>query len=225
MLRLTLAIARKDLFLALARGGWLCQAVLLGLVLIFVFSLARGAGEPVSAQAAATVFWVCSMFCQVLVFNQLYAQEEANGAKLGLLLAGQPVQGVWLGKCIAGLLLLLLAQAVFFPAAIIFLDQEIRGDATAAFLALLLADIGLAAIGSLLGAAAQGQSTRESLLGILLFPLLIPLLLGGIRSFTQAMELPQGDDGQIWLYLAMAFDAVYLGAGLFLFGFVYTGED
>ena len=66
MLRLTLAVARKDLALTLARGSGLIQALLLGLLLLFVFSLSQGIGERMSPQAAAAVFWLSSAFCQVL---------------------------------------------------------------------------------------------------------------------------------------------------------------
>lgn len=90
MLRLTLAVARKDLSLTLARGSGLIQALLLGLLLLFVFSLSQGIGERMSPQAAAAVFWLSSAFCQVLIFNQLYALEEANNARLGLLLCPAP---------------------------------------------------------------------------------------------------------------------------------------
>ena len=113
MLRLTLAVARKDLSLTLARGSGLIQALLLGLLLLFVFSLSQGIGERMSPQAAAAVFWLSSAFCQVLIFNQLYALEEANNARLGLLLCPAPIQGVWLGKAAAGLTLLLLAQVIW----------------------------------------------------------------------------------------------------------------
>ena len=85
MLRLTLAVARKDLALTLARGSGLIQALLLGLLLLFVFSLSQGIGERMSPQAAAAVFWLSSAFCQVLIFNQLYALEEANNARLNQL--------------------------------------------------------------------------------------------------------------------------------------------
>lgn len=127
MLRLTLAVARKDLALTLARGSGLIQALLLGLLLLFVFSLSQGIGERMSPQAAAAVFWLSSAFCQVLIFNQLYALEEANNARLGLLLCPAPIQGVWLGKAAAGLTLLLLAQVIFLPASVIFLGQELGG--------------------------------------------------------------------------------------------------
>ena len=119
MISFALTVARKDLLLTFTRGSGLVQGLLLGLLLLFVFSLSQGVGERMSPQGAGAVFWLGSAFCQVLIFNTLYALEEANGARLGLLLAPAPVQAVWLGKALAGLLLLLVAQMFFLPAAVV----------------------------------------------------------------------------------------------------------
>ena len=218
MLKAACLIARKDLRLVLSRGAGLVQALLLGLLLIFVFSLSRETGETMSGQGAATIFWLSSAFCQVLSFNMLYGLEEANGSRAGLLLLPTPVQSVLLGKAAAGLCIILTAQFLFLPATIVFLGPL-------ALLALVLTDIGMASLGSLLGALSQGQAARESLLSIVLFPLIIPILLAGIRvcagGFSEA--LPEGVES--WLGIAVAFDAVFLATGLVLFPFVFSGDE
>ena len=104
MLRCALAVCAKDLKLTLTRGAGLVQALLLGLLLVFLFSLSLNAGDRLSPQAAAAMFWLASAFCQVLIFNMLYAVEESAQARIGLLLLPAPVQAVWLGKALAGLL-------------------------------------------------------------------------------------------------------------------------
>jgi heme exporter protein B len=224
MIALTRALVRKDLTLVLARGNGLVQALLLGLLLFFIFSLSREAGQPMDPQGAATVFWLSSVFCQVLIFNQLFALEETGGARMGLLLLPSPIQAVWLGKTLAGLCLLLLAQLCFLPAALVLLGQRMDGPPADGALALILVDVGMCALGSLLGALGIGQGSRESLLSILLFPLLVPLLLAGIRLGAQTFGLPLPDGPGSWLHMALAFDGVFLGAGLLLFGFTYSGE-
>ena len=177
-----------------------------------------------SPQAAAAVFWLSSAFCQVLIFNQLYALEEANNARLGLLLCPAPIQGVWLGKAAAGLTLLLLAQVIFLARVRdFFWARSWGGPPLPGLAALLLVDLGMCALGSLLGALAQGQAARESLLSIVLFPLLTPLLLAGIGVGAQTLGAASPDGPGGWLGVACAFDAVFLGAGLLLFSFIYTG--
>ena len=223
MLKAACLIARKDLRLVLSRGAGLVQALLLGLLLIFVFS--RETGETMSGQGAATIFWLSSAFCQVLSFNMLYGLEEANGSRAGLLLLPTPVQSVLLGKAAAGLCIILTAQFLFLPATIVFLGQSLGDGWPLALLALVLTDIGMASLSSLLGALSQGQAARESLLSIVLFPLIIPILLAGIRvcagGFSEA--LPEGVES--WLGIVVAFDAVFLAAGLVLFPFVFSGDE
>ena len=161
----------------------------------------------------------------MLIFNTLYALEEANGARLGLLLAPAPIQAVWLGKALAGLLLLLVAQMFFLPAAVVFLSQEIGALWPVGLGTLLLVDVGMCALGSLLGALSQGGAARESLLSIVLFPLLVPLLLAGIGVAAQVFGAPASDGPASWIGLAAAFDGVFLAAGLLLFGFMYSGDE
>jgi len=218
-------MAAKDLRLAAGGGQGLVQAVLLGLLLIFLFSLSRPTTELVSPQAAAAIFWLASAFGLVLVFNDLFSIEEAQGCRLGLLSSPVPEHAVWLGKGLAGFALLLLSQAVFLPAAAVFLGQDIKGDWGVLLLALVGVDWGLAALGALLGALAQGQGARESLFSVILFPLLLPVLLGGIRIFAGCFSGEPAMDQALWSGIIVAFDAVFTAAGAFLFPFLYTGEE
>jgi heme exporter protein B len=223
MLRSAWLIARKDLRLMAQAGQGLVQALLLGLLLVFVFSLSRPAGEVFPAQAAAAVFWLATVFAVVLVYNALFALEEQAGARVGLLLSPAPVQSVWLGKAAAGLLLLLVCQAVLGPAAVVFLGQDPSGSLAGLVLVVLGVDWGLAVLGALLGAMSQGQAARESLLSVVLFPLLAPLLLGGIKLLT-GWSAGEALDGR-WLGIVAAFDAVFTAVALVLFPFAYSGEE
>lgn len=224
MLKLALALARKDLSLAL-RGAGLVQSILLGLLLVFMFSLSQKTGEIASGQTAAAIFWLSSLFCQTLVFNMLFAFEEQNGARTCLLLSPAPVTGVFLGKALAGLLLILLAQVLFFPAIIVFLAQHLSQSWPLGLAMLILADTGMVCMGALLGALSQGQTARESLLSILVFPLLAPLLLAAIKVFGAMFGEQAGEEIFRWLGFAAAFDAIFLALSLLLFRFVYSGDE
>lgn len=225
MLRRTIAIASKDLKLSVSGGQGLVQAVLLGLLLIFMFSLSKPLGGAISEQAAGAIFWLASAFGLVLVFNDLFAIEEANGARIGILSSPAPVHAVWLGKGFAGLCLLLVSQLVFLPATVAFLGQTIHGPWWLLVVTLIGADIGLVVIGALLGALSQGQAARESLLSVIVFPLLLPVLLAGITLFGMCFSMDGAEDFDKWLGLIFAFDCLFAGAGLFLFPFVYSGEE
>lgn len=224
MIKAALLIARKDLTLMLARGPGLAQALMLGALLVFLFSLSAPPGALLPPQGAATVFWLGSVFCQVLIFNSLFALEEENNAREGLLLAPTPPQAIWLGKAFAGFLLIVAAQVIFIPAVFVFLGQDARHAGTG-LAAIMAADIGLAASGSLLGALSRGQAARESLLSLIIFPLLIPALLAAIRLGAAALGAPDTEDQGRWFGILLSFDALFLATGLILFPFVYEADD
>lgn len=225
MLKRSFAIAKKDLKLSVSGGQGLVQAVLLGLLLIFLFSLSRPQGGVVSPQAAGAIFWLASAFGLVLVFNDLFFIEEMNGARIGILSSPAPVHAVWIGKGVAGFSLLLLSQCVFFPATAAFLGQSVYGPWWLLIVTLLGTDIGLVVIGALLGALSQGQAARESLLSVIVFPLLLPVLLASITLFGLCFSPAHTMGYDKWLGLIFAFDCLFAGAGLFLFPFVYSGEE
>ena len=86
MISFALTVARKDLLLTFTRGSGLVQGLLLGLLLLFVFSLSQGVGERMSPQGAGAVFWLGSAFCQVLIFNiSALRSSSAMGARWALL--------------------------------------------------------------------------------------------------------------------------------------------
>ena len=225
MLKRAVTIAAKDLKLSVSGGQGLVQAVLLGLLLIFLFSLSKPLGGQITAQAAGAIFWLASAFGLVLVFNDLFAIEESNGARIGILSSPVPVHAVWIGKGTAGFCLLLLSQLVFLPATVAFLGQSVDGPVWLLWATLLGADVGLVVIGALLGALSQGQAARESLLSVIVFPLLLPVLLAGITLFGFCFTPGEAKGYDSWLGLIFAFDCLFAGAGLFLFPFVYSGEE
>jgi heme exporter protein B len=225
VLKAAWTLAGKDLRLSLGRGGGLVQALLLGLLLIFVFSLSLLPGQRMSPQGAASIFWMATAFCQVLIFSTLYAAEEINGQRQGLVMLPAPTQCVWLGKALAGFCLMLLAQLLFLPAIVIFLGQDVSGHWPLGLAMAALADVGIVAVGSLLGALSQGQSARESLLSIVVFPLLVPLFLCGIRIGSAVFSSSLDAAWHNWFGVALAFDAIFVAASLLLFPAIYNAEE
>lgn len=220
MIGMALRIAAKDLRLTFKRSSSLIQAILLGFLLIFLFSLARETARQTSPLEAATIFWLATLFCQLLLFNQLYAFEEEEKARFYLLLLANPVQSIWLGKFFAAFSLLLLSQTVFLGGIIIFLNQQAGENFPIFFAAVPICDFGICALGSLLGALGYGGAGKESLLAIIIFPLLTPILLAGINLCSLAF-CGENIDARLWLGLGLAFDSIFAAASLLLFNFIY----
>jgi heme exporter protein B len=182
----------------------------------------------VPSQTAATIFWLASLFSLVLMSNALFSLEEEANARHALLLSPAPLASVWAGKAVASILLLAASQLAFFPATVIFLGNEPSGSASTwlvGIAGILVVDWGLVAVGTLLGALAQGQAGRESLLSLVLFPLVVPVLLAGIRLTTGFLEGVSPVGAGAWLGLALGFGALYSSVGLLLFPVLYRAGD
>lgn len=221
-------LIKKDFILFFMRGGGLWQSLLLGLLLIFVFSLSQEIGSVIPAKTLATLFWLASIFCMVLIFNNLHSIEEQNAAKSALHLMPLSIHFVWLSKALCGTLFMLFAQILFFFALVIFCNASVIGSYKELLFILFLINIGMASSGSLLGALAVGQTGKESLLSIILFPLLTPLLLGGIELFSSFFSSTASifiGEHQTWFFLILAFNGLFLTMALLLFPFIYTPDN
>ncbi len=217
-------LIKKDFSLFFLRGGGLGQAILLGLLLIFVFSLSQEIGEQIAPRGLATLFWLSSTFCMVLIFNNLHALDEHNGVRTALHLMPSSILFIWLSKAICGIIFMLIAQILFFIALIVFCNAVIYIDLLQLLTILLLVDIGMAACGALLGTLAVGNTGKESLLTIVLFPLLTPLLLAGIEIFATFFSAQMGEYSS-WLGIVLAFDALFTALALLLFPFIYSPDE
>lgn len=224
MITSSLAIVRKDLQQAFAGGQGPVQAILLGLLLVFIFSLSAAPGQHFSTQQALSIFWLSSSFAVVLIFSMLFRFEEENDTATALLLSPMPIQALWLGKTVAGLGLLLLCQLFFLPAALVFLGLDPAGSPGSLVLMVVVVDLGLCVVGGLVGAMGQGHGSKDALLTIIVFPLQVPVLLGGIRIGVTLMDGGTLVEASDWFGLVLAFDALFAGAALFLFPHVFRGE-
>jgi heme exporter protein B len=170
------ALARKDLLIEL-RSRDTVPAMLLFVVaglVVFHFALA----EDASRLAAAGMLWIALLFTALLALARAFVAERDEGLIDGLLLAPCDRSAIWLGKTLSVVAFLALAEAVALPAFALFYEpvtwELVAGVA--------LANIGIAAVGTLLGAMAAAARARELLLPILFLPLAIPIVVGGVGA-------------------------------------------
>ena len=203
------ALARKDLRLELRSRDTL-PAMLLFVVsalVVFNFSLPAGSSRP----AAYGLLWVAIIFTALLGLARAFAAEREQRLLDGLVLAPCDRSAIWLGKVISMFALLLLAEAVALPAFALFFAPV---DASLVA-GLLLADVGLAAVGTLLAAMAAASRARELLLPLLLLPLVIPLVVGGVGASVAA------DPGRYLAFLGL-YDLVFAILSWASFEYVVT---
>ena len=173
-------LARKDLRLELRARDTL-PAMLLFVVstlVVFRFALPEGADDV----AAQGLLWVALVFTALLGLARAWAPEREGGALEGLVLAPTDRSAIWLGKSAAVFIFLCALDAVALPAFALFFAPVSLSTVAG----VLLANIGICAIGTLLAAMAAASRTRELILPLLFLPLAIPLVVGGVGASVSA---------------------------------------
>jgi heme exporter protein B len=203
------ALARKDLRLELRARDTLPAMVLfvLATLVVFHFALPSDAGDD----AAYGLLWIALVFTALLGLARAWAPEREAGALDGLVLAPSDRSAIWLGKTLATLAFLAVAEVVALPAfALLFAPLDVP-----AVLGVVLASVGICAVGSLVSAMAAAARGREVLLPLLFLPLAIPLVVGGVGASIA------DDPGRYLAFLGL-YDAVFAILSWAAFEYVVT---
>ena len=170
------ALARKDLLLELRSRDTIPAMPLFVVSALVVFHFALPAGA--SDLAAYGLLWVALVFTALLGLVRAFVAEREESILDGLVLAVRDLSAIWLGKGLSMVAFLSLAAALALPAFALFFEPV--GWTLVA--AVLLANVGLAAVGTLLSAMAAASRARELLLPLLFLPIVIPLVVGGVGA-------------------------------------------
>lgn len=211
------AIVWKDLVVELrtrervaAMGGF---TILVGV--LFNFAIDPTVVEP---QAIASgLIWMTIIFGGMLGIGRTFHLEEEEGAFQGILLSPIPRDALYLGKVVANFILLAVVTILVFGVFALFFGLEMGGHPLALSMVVLLGILGFVAFGTLFSAISAGTTMGDTLLPILVFPLLIPLIIYGVTATSRLLQgLPVSEvDGSIRMLAAFALVALAAGAGLF----------
>jgi heme exporter protein B len=177
------ALLRKDMLLEL-RGRELVPAMLafvLGALLLVRFGLG-GEKQAGGTRAATGLLWVVAVFTSMLALVRSFAQEREHGIWDGILSAPIDRAAIWAARSTATIAFLVITQSVALPLFWLFFLQDGRSPSLWVLAcALLLADLGVAMLGSLLAGLASQVHAREVLLPVLFLPFAVPLVTVAVR--------------------------------------------
>ena len=215
------ALVAKDLRSELRTREVLTTTLVFPLVLLLVFRFAFEVGDVVGLRAAAPgVIWASALLASILSLTRSFAAEREDDRILGLLLAPVDRGTIFLAKLLANLVLLFLVEAITIAAFGLFFAVDLGPALPTLVPVVALGTVGISAVGTLFSAMAVNTRARESLLPLLLFPVLTPILLA-VLEYTRVALAPPGEGaGSHWLATLVAFDVVFVTAGWLLFEYV-----
>ncbi len=214
--REALLVAGKDLRIEARSRVTLYQILPFGVVVVLLFAFALDPDRGVLTRVAPGLFWVAVLLAALLAVSRSFAIEADNGARDGLRLSGLDGSAIFLGKAAAIGVELLVLELVLGTGVALLYDVELHSAGLLA-LAALTATAGVAATGTLYGVLAAGLRVRETLVPVLLLPVVAPVMLGATRACEAALDgVPS--EGWPWVALLALIATLYTGMGMLAFG-------
>ena len=216
MWRDAVLVAGKDLRIEARSRVALWQVVPFAVLVLILVAFAIGPDNTSLRHAAPGIFWIAVLFSTVLTIQRSVAVESGEGTRDGLRLSGIDPAGIFLGKAAAVGLQLLVLQIVLWAGVTVLFNVRVH-VVWLAIVTSLLATVGLACAGVLYGALSAGLRVRDTLLPILVLPVLAPVLLAGSKAWQAALDGNAGS-GTEWLRILIPFAVIYLVIGIVLYG-------
>jgi heme exporter protein B len=210
------SIVGKDLRSELrARQVWVAMALFSALVMI-VFYFAFDLRVENRAPVAPGALWIAFVFASILGLGRTFAAEQEHGAMDRLLLCPVDRQVIFLAKLIGNLIFLAVVEAIAVPLFAAIYNLPILSGGLVVIV--VLGTVGIATMCTIFAAVASATRAREVILPLLVFPLLIPVVIGAVRA-TQSLLIPVVNDPP-WPGLLAAFDVIFVTLSALFFQFV-----
>jgi heme exporter protein B len=204
-LRIALAVARKDL-----RSEWRTRELIPALAQFVVLALViANFGFQIDSRNAPTIapgiLWMALIFAGLVAFGRAFAAEREQASLEAMLLTPASPTSIFAGKAIAAGAMLVICEAVMLPALTLFFGTPLTAQVV---IAVLLATVGMAALGCMFAALVARVRAREVLLPLLTLPLWIPFVIAGGEAVQAAMG--SGSNWDQGIGLLVDFDILFL---------------
>lgn len=207
-----LLIARKDLAIEFRTRTAFLSSLVFAVLALSIFYFTWDESIVTSQDRAPGVLWVVLAFSALLGLQRAFALEEHDRGIDALLVAPIGRDAIYLGKAVGNLLFLCAIQAVAIPALALFYNLRFDGTLLVVAGIVLLAMVGIVAVGTLFSAMAVNTRMAELLLPMLSLPFFVPVLMDAAQASTRVLAGRPVAEAWPWLRLLIAFDLVFIVA-------------
>ena len=216
--RAVAAIAWKDLAAEFRSRELFSSMLVFSLLVILIFNFALELDISTRRSVTAGVLWVTFAFAGTLGLNRSMSIEKDQGSLDGLLLAPVDRSAIYFGKVLSNLTFMLIVEAIVLPIYSFLYNVNLLQPGL--LLILALGSIGYIVVGTLLAAMAVQSRTRDVLLPILLFPVVIPVLIAAVKASGGFLTGDDADSIRAWINLLIVYDAIFAAIAFMVFDYV-----
>jgi heme exporter protein B len=212
------AVIWKDLAAELRSRELIGSMLIFALLVILIFNFALELDIRTRETVTSGVLWVTFAFAGTLGLNRSMAVEKDRGCLDGLLLAPVDRSAIYFGKTLANLVFMLIVEAIVLPLYSVLYNTNLFHPGL--ILVILLGSIGYVSVGTLLASMAVQARTRDVLLPILLFPVVLPVIVPALKASNAFLQSFEMSEIWPWLNILIAYDIVFIAVAFMVFDFV-----
>ncbi len=198
---------RKELLLQWRTRAQAIAVFVFGATALLLFSFAIGPSAALR-QYAGGFLWLGLLLSSTLTLSESFHAEVENQALEGLLLLPVSPRVLYYGKALANAIQLIVLGIALVPVMIVLYDAGTTRIPTI-LLIIILGSAGISAPGTLYSAMTSQARAKQTLLPLLLFPLIVPVLLASVKATSLAILGDPMEQGRAWVLLLVAFDGIY----------------
>ena len=218
LLRPVVVVAWKDILLEIRTRDIVVSGLVFAFLVVVVFNFALDVTPQAVDRLAPGMLWVAFAFAGVLAMNRAFVLEKDRGSLEGLLLTPVSRDSIYFGKLVSTFLFMLVVEAALLPVfGVLF---NFSAFSVGLILAILLATLGFATVGTLFSAIAVHTRSREIMLPVLFLPIIVPVIIAAVESSAGSIGGSSSVSVARWLGLIAVFDVVFLAVCPWVFGLV-----
>jgi len=213
------AIAIKDLRAEIRAKEIFSTMAAFSVLAVVIFGMAFDLRVPNPVMIAPGVLWVVVLFTGILGLNRSFGAEVDRGSLAALLLAPLDRSALYFGKMLANLLFLLAAELIILPAILVIFNVNVFQPWI--LVGLFLGTLGYVSVGTLFAALAANARARESMLPILLLPVMLPIFMAGVKITAIVLDNRGLGDLQRWLMILAVYDLIFITIAFLVFDLIW----
>ena len=187
-------------------------------VIIFIFSINLSLIK--ASEVGPGVLWVAFLFAGTIGLNRSFMLEKENGCLQGLLLAPMDRTALYFGKLVSNFVFLFIMEVFTLPLFMVFFNIDLLPHLLPLLYVIFVGTLGFCAVGTLLSSLSANLKTRDIMLPILLYPLIIPIIIGSVRMTGQVLAGEPLSNMMNWVSLTLCFDIIYIAISIMVIDFV-----
>ena len=219
ILKVALAIAQKDWQTEFRSKEILLTMGFFGLLVVLISAFAFYRGDVPAYALAAGSLWVAIAYSGTLGLGRAFEREREGDCIRALLISPMPRQAIFLGKLLGIVSFMFVVELVVVPAVVIFFNQSLDlAQLWRLSVVMGLGTFGYGIVGTALAASLLRARTRDVLLAIVIYPVIVPVIMGGVKATTAILQPEMSVvDFELWARILLTFDVVFIVVSFWIF--------